>query len=132
LGGKIWSVERWKGIRRRRLEEEGDPDVWAHGVIVRERKRKARRVLGQRLGSAHDAKQGEGRVGRARDEKQTRARAAGLAGLGLRRGSERRPHAREQVGRDDGGLKTEKRKEFLFFFLFKYFKAFLNHFWILF
>jgi hypothetical protein len=87
LGGKIQSVERWKGIRRQRLEEEGDPDVWARGVSVRERKGKAWRALGQRLESARDAKQEEGRVGRTGDEKQTRACAAGLAGLGPRQGS---------------------------------------------
>jgi hypothetical protein len=53
------------GVGRKKVTLTCEP---AASVSERE-KGKARRALGQRLGSARDAKQGEGRVGRARGEK---------------------------------------------------------------
>jgi hypothetical protein len=87
------------------------PDTRATMSATETEKEGTRALVGSAAGFTHDAKQGEGRVGRARDEKQTWARAAGLAGLGPRRGSGER-RARKQTGRREGlGCWAESKEE---------------------
>jgi hypothetical protein len=94
-----WEGRRW-------------PDTRATMSATKTKKEGARALVGSAAGSARDVKQGEGRVGRARDEKQTRARAAGLAGLGPRRGNgERRARGSKWAAGEGLGCRAESKEE---------------------